>query len=51
MTFLKFKGGHIPLTQIFTPVGRKNFSYAETLYEIHVFLLGLTPQLLKRNWI
>ena len=37
MTFLNFKGGHIPLTQIFTPVGRKNFSYAGALSEIYFF--------------
>jgi len=37
MTFLNFKGGHIPLTQIFTPVGRKNFSYAGTLRRNNFF--------------
>ena len=46
MTFLNFKGGHIPLSQIFTPVGRKNFSYAGTLAEINKFFSSADEKLL-----
>jgi len=45
MTFLNFKGGHIPLTQIFTPFGRKNFSYAGTLAEINKFFSSADEKL------
>ena len=47
MTFLNFKGGHIPLTQIFTPVGRKNFSYAGTLCKMSLAPLALLHNVLR----
>ncbi len=35
-------------THIFLRFATENIAYTRTLYEIHVFLLGLSPQLLKR---